>query len=88
MAEAMRAIKAMAAAGTERSQNMGPRLGGPAMKQPNFNWEAEHKCNRLKNFRLEVNTVFKSYNTTQMEQLAIIKNWLGRKGLKFIKSLT
>ena len=35
MAEAMIvAIQAMAAAGNERSQNIGPRLGGPTMKQP------------------------------------------------------
>ena len=27
-------------------------------------------------------------NTPQIEQLAIVKNWLGRKGLQFIESLT
>ena len=38
VAEAVRAaMQAMAAAGNERAQNMGPRLGGPKMKQPNFN---------------------------------------------------
>ena len=58
------------------------------MKQPNFNWEAEDKYNKLKNFRLEVNNIFKSYNMSQTEQLAIIKSWLGRKGLQFIESLT
>ena len=43
------------------------------MKQPNFNWESEGKYNELKNFRLEVNNIFKSYNTPQTEQLAIVK---------------
>ena len=74
VAEAMKAaIQAMAAAGNERAQNTGPRLGRPTMKQPNFNWEAEDKYNKLKNFRLEVNNIFKSYNTPQAEQIPIIK---------------
>ena len=41
----------------------------------------------LQNFRLEVNNIISSYNTPHAEQLAIVKNWLGRKGLKFIESL-
>ena len=28
------------------------------------------------------------YNTPQTGQLAVVKNWLGRKGLQFIESLT
>ena len=89
MAEPMRtAIQGMAAAGNERPQNMGPRPGGPTLKQPNFNWDVEVKYNKLKIFRLEINNIFKSYNTSQAEQLAIIKKWLGRKGLQFIELLT
>ena len=40
VAEATRAaIQAMAAAMAERPQSMaGPKIGGPAMKQPSFNW--------------------------------------------------
>ena len=53
------AIQAMAAAGTERSQNTGPRLSRPAIKQSNFNCKAEDKYNKLKNFRIEVNNIFK-----------------------------
>ena len=45
-------IQAMAAAGAEITQNAGPRLGGPIMKQPTINWEAEDKYNELRNFRL------------------------------------
>ena len=77
----------MTAAGNERSQNMGPRLCGPAMKQLNFNWEADDKYNKHKNFMLKVNNISKSYNTPQAEQLTIIKNWLVRKGLQFTESL-
>ena len=88
MAEATRAaLQVMAATESERAQNTGPRLGEPAMKQPNFNWETEDKYNELKSFRLEVNNIFKSCNTPQVGQLAIMKNWLGRKGLQFIESL-
>ena len=80
------AIQALAAARAERTQNAGPRLDGPMMKQPNFNWKAGDKYNEFKNFRLEVNNNFKSYNTPQTEQLAIIKNWLSRNGLQLLES--
>ena len=63
----------MATARAHKSQNVGPRLGGPTMKQPNFNWEAEDRYNKLKPFRLEVNNIFKSNNTPQTEQLEIMK---------------
>ena len=58
------------------------------MKQPTFNWEADDKYNQLKTFRLEVNNIISMYNTPKTEQLAIVKNWLGRKGLQFFESLT
>ena len=89
VAEATRvAIQAMAASATERPQSVGPKIGGPVIKQPNFNWEADDKNGDHKNIRLEVNNIFASYNTHHTEQLAIVKSWLGRKGLQFIESLT
>ena len=58
MAEAARVtIQAMAAAGAERTQNVGLRLVRPIMKQPSFNW-GEDKYNELINVRLEVNYIF------------------------------
>ena len=81
-------MQAMAVAGTERTHNLGPRLIEPSMKEPTFNREVEDKNNELKNFRLEVNNIFKSYSMQQAEQIAITKNWLGRKGLQFLESLT
>ena len=45
------AIQVIAAARTERTQNVGPRLGGPVMKQPSFNWEAKDKYNKLKKYQ-------------------------------------
>ena len=70
----------MAVARAGRTQNAGPRLG-------RTNCEAEDKYNKLKNFRLEIN-IFKMYNTPQTEKLSIAKNWLDRKGLLIIESLT
>ena len=57
----------MATAGAEGAQNVGPRLGGPIMKQPTFNWKAKDKYNELKNVRQEVNNIFKSYSMLQAE---------------------
>ena len=68
------AIQAIAAATTERQQNMaGPTISGPAMKQLNFHWEVDDKYSKLKNFKVEVNNIFASYNTLHVEQLAIVK---------------
>ena len=83
------AIQPTAAAMAERQQStVGPKIGRPAMKQPSFNWEADIKYCKCKTFRLEVNNILTMYNTPQTEPLAIVKNWLGRKGLQFIESLT
>ena len=51
------------------------------MKQPTFDWDAEDKYNELKNFRLKVYNVFKSYNMPDREKTSVIKNWLGIKWL-------
>ena len=69
--ETKAAIQAMA--GAVRTQNVGPRLHRSMRKQPTFTWEAEDKYNELKNFRLEINSLFKSYGTPQTELIAIIK---------------
>ena len=37
------AIEAMTVAEAERSQNAGPKLGGPIMKQLTFNWNFTDK---------------------------------------------
>ena len=58
------------------------------MKQPLFNWKAEDKYNEFKIFTLEVNNIVKSSRTPQAEQIAIINNWLGRKGLQILETLT
>ena len=40
----------------------GPKLGGPALKQPNFNWEAPNKYTKWKGFILEVRNLLSTYN--------------------------
>ena len=47
-----------------------------------------HKYSELKTFRLEVNNVLSMYNTSETDKLAIVKNWLGRKGLQYLETLT
>ena len=49
-------VKAMVAATAERPQSVaGPKIGGPAIKQPSFNQEADGKYSKLKNFSLNNN---------------------------------
>ena len=81
-------IQAIAVARAEGTQNVGPRLGRHMMKQLTFNWEAEDEYSELMNFRIKVNIRFKSYGMAQAEEIAIIKKWLGRKGLQFLESIT
>ena len=66
----------------------GPKLGGPALKQPQFNWEATHKYTEWEAFILEVRNVLSTYNAQDQDKIAIVKNWLGRKGLHYLESLT
>ena len=75
MAEAARAaIQAMAAAMAERPQSMaGPKIGGPAMKQPIFNWVSDDKYKKLKTFSLEVNNILTVNNTPETEEIAMVK---------------
>ena len=75
VAEATRvAIQAMAEAQVERTHDIsGPKIGGPAMKQLTFDWDAEDKYSELKTFRLEVNNALSTYNTTPADKLALVK---------------
>ena len=90
VAEATRiGIQMMAEAQTQRSESqLGPKLGSPALKQPQFNWAATDKYTKWKAFILEVRNVLSTYNAQDQDKIAIVKNWLGRKGLHYIESLT
>ena len=72
----------MAATPTDRPQS----ASGP-MKKPTFNWETEDSYSKFKTFNLEVNNILSTYNTP-VKQLAMVKNWLERKGLQFLEALT
>ena len=82
-------IQTMAEMQTERTTSTtGPTLGGPALKQTNFHWEAADKYMEWKAFILEVRNMLSTYNTQEKDKIAMVKNWQGRKGLHYIESLT
>ena len=82
------AIQTMVEAQAERIHDIsGPKIGSLTMKQLMFDWNAEDKNSELKTFRLEVNNVLSTYNTPLTDKLAIVKNWLGRKGLQYLETL-
>ena len=89
LAETTRVVlQTMAETWVERTQNAaGPKLGSPTMKQPTFSWEAPDKYSKLKTFRLEVNNILSTHNTPEAEKLAVVKNWLGRRGLHYLETL-
>ena len=90
VAEATRiAIQTMAEMQTQRvPSTAGPKLGSSALKQPDFNWEASDKYTEWKAFILEVRNVLSTYNAQETDKITMVKNWLGRKGLHYIESLT
>ena len=65
-----------------------PKVGGLALKQLQFNWDVADKYTEWKVFILEVRNIISTYNTHKLEKIAMVKNWLGRKGLHYIESLT
>ena len=74
---------------SQRSEDQrGPKLGSPVLKQPQFNWEATDKYTEWKAFILEVGNVLSMYNAQEQDKIAMVKNWLGRKGLHYVESLT
>ena len=66
----------------------GPKIGGPTMKQSTFDWNMQDKYSKLMIFRLEVNNVLSTYNTPHTVKLVLVKNWLGRRGLQYLETLT
>ena len=34
-----------------------------------------------------MNNILSTYNTPQADKLALVKNWLGRKGLQYLETL-
>ena len=85
-------MKAVAEAPRIANQTMaksqaGPKLGGPTLKQPNFNWEAPDKYTKWKAFILEVRNVLYIYNAWEADKIGMVKHWLGRKGLHYIEML-
>ena len=51
----------------------GPKLGSPALKQPQFNWEVADKYSEWKAFIQEVKNILSTYNAQEHEKIAIVK---------------
>ena len=82
-------IQTFTEAQSQRSEGQqGPKLGSPALKQPQFNWEATDKYTEWKAFIFEVRNVLSTNNAQEQDKIAIVKNWLCRKGLHYLESLT
>ena len=79
VAETIRiASQTMMEAQAERMHDRtGPRLGSPTMNQPTFDWNVQDKYSELKTFQLEVNNILYTYNTPEMEKLALVKKLVG-----------
>ena len=54
------------------------RLGKLSLKQLFFDLSAAHRYSEQRNFRLEVNTIFQTYDAKHANRVPIVKNWLGR----------
>ena len=68
------AIQTMAELQAQRLPNTaGPKLGSPALKQLNFNWEALDKYTKWKAFILEVRNVLSTYNAQETDKIAMVK---------------
>ena len=87
VAEATRATIQTMVELLQRQEVQGPKLGSPAMKQPQYTWEVADKYMEWKAFMLEVRNVLSTYNTHKQEKITMVKNWLGRKGLHYLEIL-
>ena len=76
VSEAMRiAIQTMAEMQLRMGDSQqGPKIGGPVLKQPQFNWNVADKYTEWKAFILEVKNVLSTYNTPEYDKIAIVKN--------------
>ena len=78
----------MAAAGTSRPDYVRPKMSGPIMKQPTFDWSSKDKYAELRNFKLEIGNMLQNFNLGPKERVLVIKNWPGREGPQLIAILT
>ena len=53
--------------------SLGPKLGGPTLKQPTFDWSITDQYMEFKNFRLKVNKIFKTYSINNSEKYQLSK---------------
>ena len=73
------AIQAIAEVQSQRSEGQwGPNLGSPALKQPQFNWEATDKYTEWEAFVLEVRNILSTYKCSRTRQNCHGQKLLGK----------
>ena len=72
----------------DQKANEDANIGSPALKQPQFNWEAIDEYTEWKAFIPEVRNILSTFNAQEQEKITIVKNWLGRKVLHYLENLT
>ena len=72
-----------------RTTHPTPRVSGPVLKQPTFDWKMPDEYHELNNFEIEVRNFFliNNYNIQDSEKVPIIINWLGCDSLRLVKIL-
>ena len=65
-----------------------PIPGGPALRQPTFDWKAEDKYQKPCIFKIGVKNIFmtKHHNSQESKRVQIIISWPGQKGLRFMQT--
>ena len=88
MAEATRvAIQALAETQVQRMPNTaGPKIGSPALRQPNFNWELTDKYTEWEAFILKVRNMLATNNLQETEKIAMVQIGWGGKGSTISKA--
>ena len=68
VAEATRAAIQTMVESQQGKEDQRPKVGGPALRQPQFNWDAADKYTEWKAFILEVRNVISTYNAHDQEK--------------------
>ena len=88
VAEATRAAIQTMVESPQGQEDQRSKVDGLALKQLQFNWDVADKYTEWKALILEEWNVISTYNAHEQGKIAMVKNWLGRKGLHYIESLT
>ena len=71
------------------SSSADTKMGNVAVQAPKFNWDASDKLSKFETFKLECENAFEmaSPSYTEAKKVSVVKNWLGRDGIKLVDGL-